>query len=243
MNQKTTFEFGKVIFFGRSIDEYVLMFNLDLDELRGKTILDCCAGPAAFAIQAAELGINVVASDPLYGRSPAELRTIVDRDAQLVSERQALTRDCFHPELVPVPVRRQAMEIFLQDYETNNKNGRYVQACLPTLPFLDRSFDLVLCGNFLFLYSEVGTGGIMENSPLDYPFHQLALAEMLRVCKSELRIYPLQGPKVSEHQYLRKLIDEVTSRGFKTALQPVKQRDVIGAEQLLSVSRSDDRLG
>jgi hypothetical protein len=237
MSHNTGFEFDQVVFFGRSLEEYVLMFNLELQQLRGSKVLDCCAGPAAFARQGNEWGIEIVACDPLYTRSLEELRAIVDRDAASVSEKQKKTPEYFHPELVPTSVRRQAMEIFLQDIQNCADSGRYVTGSLPALPFADQTFDLVLCGNFLFLYSEVGTGGMMEHSALSYEFHRRALAELIRVSKSEVRIYPLQGPKVEEHSYLRPLMKELSAQGLTTTLQPVRQRDIKGAERLLSIAR------
>jgi hypothetical protein len=52
--------FGLVVFYGRDIDEYAAMFNLDLDAMQGKTVLDCPAGPAAFAKQGADRGIKII---------------------------------------------------------------------------------------------------------------------------------------------------------------------------------------
>lgn len=42
------FETQRVLFYGRTLEEYIKMFNLDLSELKGKKILDCPAGPASF---------------------------------------------------------------------------------------------------------------------------------------------------------------------------------------------------
>jgi hypothetical protein len=52
MSANTGFCFDKVAFFGRGVNEYVKMFDLDLDSLSGKIVLDCCAVPAAFALEA-----------------------------------------------------------------------------------------------------------------------------------------------------------------------------------------------
>ncbi len=55
MNQQVKFDFEGVVFFGRCINEYVDMFNLDLNSMRGQQVLDCSSGPAAFAVDAAAL--------------------------------------------------------------------------------------------------------------------------------------------------------------------------------------------
>ena len=83
------FEFDRVVFYGRNIDEYVDMFSLDLAALSSMKVLDCCAGPASFALQAAERGISVVACDPMYELDAAELARYVREDAAAVAKRQA----------------------------------------------------------------------------------------------------------------------------------------------------------
>src|SRR5690349_4750031 len=45
--------------------------------------------------------------------------------------------------------RRLALEKFILDYDETRQRKRYIQAVLPTLPFGDGSFDLVLSGHFL----------------------------------------------------------------------------------------------
>jgi hypothetical protein len=237
MSQQTRFDFHDVAFFGRCIDEYVSMFDLDLSAMRGQQVLDCPSGPAAFAFEASALGINVTACDPLYVQDVASLRTIVDDDSASVYEKQKAARNFFHPELVSVVERRKAMEIFLKDFVQGKLIGRYVPGMLPNLPFSSNQFDTTLSGNLLFLYSEIGTGGMLHNSRMDYDFHSKAVHELLRVTKNEIRIYPLQAPNVTGHEYVPRLIKELTDQGFVCELVPVKHRDVIGAETMLRISK------
>jgi hypothetical protein len=144
----------------------------------------------------------------------------------------------FYPEVVSVPQRRKAMEIFVKDFVQGKLIGRYVPGVLPNLPFASNHFDTVLCANLLFLYSDIESGGMLQKSPMDYSFHSKAMHELLRVTKKEVRIYPLQGPKVTEHKYVPRIMKELSEEGFKCELVPVKQRDIIGAEQMLQVSKS-----
>ena len=58
---------------------------------------------------------------------------------------------------------------------------RYVPVTLPSLPFKDDEFDLILSAHFLFMYAD----------RLDYPFHLSTVKELLRVSKEEIRIFPL----------------------------------------------------
>ena len=55
-----------VLFFGRTLTEYVNMFDLDLSSWKGSKVLDCAAGPASFVAEANKLGIHAIGCDPLY---------------------------------------------------------------------------------------------------------------------------------------------------------------------------------
>lgn len=232
------FEFDRVVFFGRRLEEYVKMFDLNVHELIGKSILDVAGGPASFAKDAAELGIQVVACDPMYDATAEELRQVVDLDSDTVLTKQQATPDIFHPELEPTSRRRADMEAFLNDFATGKPLGRYIAASLPNLPFPDTSFDFALQANLLFLYSDIASGGMMERSPFDYEFHSKAIKELLRIARTEVRIYPLQGPNVTEHQYLHGIIDECLSAGHKATVEPVAQRDLIGTEFMLRIIKN-----
>jgi hypothetical protein len=232
------FRFGEVVFFGRSIEEYVSMFDLALDAMQGMKILDCPGGPAAFASQAAARNIAVTACDPLYAESDVEaLRAVVDTHAQNVARKQVVNRALFHPELTPTSVRREAMELFLHDYIKGKSEGRYVYGQLPKLPFDDLAFDLVLSANLLFIYSDTICGGMLEHSPFDYEFHKRSIDELLRVSKQELRIYPLKGPGTGVHQFLQPLTSELEGAGYHVSIRNVAQRDIIGAEQMMVIRR------
>ncbi|CAN5575087.1 SAM-dependent methyltransferase [soil metagenome] len=241
MTQPVKFDFEDVVFFGRCIDEYVAMFNLDLEAMRGQQILDCSSGPAAFALEAAAMGIHVTGCDPLYVNDVATLRNIVDDHSAIVYEKQKAAISFFHPEVVSVPQRRKAMDKFLKDFVQGKLIGRYVPGVLPNLPFASNQFDTTLCANLLFLYSDIASGGMLQNSNMEYKFHSKALHELLRVSKKDVRIYPLQGPNVSEHHYIPRIMKELSDEGFKCELTPVKQRDIIGAEMMLQVSKSGSK--
>lgn len=239
MNPQVKFDFEGVVFFGRCINEYVDMFNLDLNSMRGQQVLDCSSGPAAFAVDAAAMGIQVTACDPLYVNDVGTLRTIVDDDSAIVYEKQKAAMSLFHPEVTSVTQRRKAMERFLKDFVHGKLIGRYVPGVLPNLPFASNKFDTVICANLLFIYSDIASGGMLQNSTMDYSFHSKSLLELLRVAKRDVRIYPLQGPNVTEHQYVPRLIAELGEKGFVCKLVPVKQRDIIGAEKMLQITKPE----
>jgi hypothetical protein len=231
------FNFDKVLFFGRSVDEYRTMFNFAPEDWKGKRILDCCGGPAALTASARQWDIDVVACDPMYEKTADELRKLADEDATIVESLQAKTLDLFDDAVRRATKRRDDMNVFLADFEKGKQSGRYVAASLPNLPFLDGEFDLVLCANFLFLYSSTESGGILKDSPFDYKFHLAALRELCRVTKGGLRLYPLNGPEVERHGYLDKLIAELTAAGNRCELVSVPHKDIKTAVHLLSIIR------
>ncbi len=67
---------------------------------------------------------------------------------------------------------------------------------------------MVVCGNLLFLYSDVESGGILENSQFDYLFHHRAIHEMLRIAQREVRIYPVVGPNKGRHPFIEELLED-----------------------------------
>ncbi|NDI35020.1 class I SAM-dependent methyltransferase [Chengkuizengella sediminis] len=80
--------------------------------------------------------------------------------------------------------------------DMRKSNGRYVPVTLPTLPFKNGEFDIVLSAHFLFMYAD----------RLDYHFHISTLNELLRVTKKEIRIYPLVDLEGKRYEHLDKII-------------------------------------
>jgi hypothetical protein len=59
---------SEVIPWGRSFDEYRLMFGLSERDLAGR-ILGCGDGPACFNAEATDKGYTVISCDPIYAFS------------------------------------------------------------------------------------------------------------------------------------------------------------------------------
>ncbi|MGH8018534.1 MAG: methyltransferase domain-containing protein, partial [Opitutaceae bacterium] len=85
-----SFELPEVLFFGRSLAEYQLFMGIRANELAGRRVLDCAAGPSSFAAEAACCGVDVTAVDPLYARTEAALRmTIHDSFSRMFAQMRA----------------------------------------------------------------------------------------------------------------------------------------------------------
>ena len=48
VEQSTKLDLERIIFIGRTFEEYLDMFSLSVEELKGKRILDCPAGACSF---------------------------------------------------------------------------------------------------------------------------------------------------------------------------------------------------
>jgi hypothetical protein len=188
------FHLSDTVPWGRTFAEYVAMFALTDADLR-KDILGCGDGPASFNCEAKRQGCRVTSTDPIYQFSAHEIRARVDETAPIITKQLKDNTGEFvwrhYPDAdAVVDARLEAMRWFLADYPAGAKEGRYIDASLPNLPFRDQQFELSLCSHFLFLYSHQH----------DLDFHLAAIDELCRVSK-EVRIFPLMelGSVLSRH--------------------------------------------
>ncbi len=192
--------YAQVVPWGRNYDEYVHMFDLRAQDLRGR-LLGCGDGPASFNVECSQRGGRVTSVDPIYHFSREELQRRIDATTQIVLQQTEAHREKFRWDSIRSidalgRIRRQAMQRFLNSYETGKAQGKYVPGELPRLPFAKQSFDLALSSHFLFLYSD----------NLTYDFHVDAIREMLRVAR-EVRIFPLLDINARPSRYLDGILE------------------------------------
>jgi len=221
-----------VSFFGRTLDEYVRFFALDLARLQRRAVLDVAAGPASFTVEAHRRGINAVAVDPLYDRSSRVLAAQIEQDyARTVTEMRTKPRrfrlDLFSSLAAAEADRRAAAHRFLADYEGNVRHGRYVRSALPLLPFLDGAFDLVLCAHLLFIHA----------ARFDFSWHLAACEELVRVSGGEVRIHPVGGADGRPYAELARLQRELLGCGVRSAVVPVDYEFFAGSNSMLVLTR------
>jgi len=200
------------------------MYDISIGDLEGRRILDCPGGPGSCAAELAGRGIEIVACDPMYGLPDEELRERCGRDlARTMAAIRAEPRhfdfdlDAFEAE------RRLALDRFLADLAPGRAAGRYVTASLPSLPFPDRSFDLVLSGHLLFTYAPAETGGFSSHADFDGPFHEASLRELLRIAREEVRVFPVNRVLVPrrEHEYLAPIRASLEREGARGEVRAV----------------------
>lgn len=204
-------ELPRVVFFGRSGNDALQFFNLDLSEWSGARILDCPGGPGSLVAMARRQGVEAVAVDPLYALKEAELEERCRQDLSLTMER-ILRSAAFRADFDQEVYRRSkldALEEFLADRQAHPE--AYLAASLPALPFEDGSFDLVLCGHLLLAYAPLADGGLYEEGCFDLAWHQTALRELLRVSRRQVRLYPAHTVTrpARIHPYVQPLLAEL----------------------------------
>ena len=226
------FTLDHVVPWGRSFDEYCRMFALRGDDLRGR-ILGCADGPASFNAEATRLGFQVVSCDPVYRYDAPEIRDRIAATCDQILEQTRLNAHEFVWTTIRSveelgQVRMEAMQTFLRDYEDGRRQGRYVEAELPTLPFADRSFELALCSHFLFLYTP----------HLTEAFHGASILELSRVAR-EVRVFPLLALGGRPSPPVAGVVDLLREAGHAVSVETVPyefQRD--GHEMMRIVSRT-----
>lgn len=204
-------EFAQVVFYGRLGHQALAMFNLDPAQWRRARVLDCPGGPGSLSALLRAEGLDVTAVDPLYVLDAAQLeqRALADLEAAMVT---LATSPAIRPDFDLSACRQEHLEAlagFLADRRAHP--DRYIAAGLPTLPFADQSFDLVLCGHLLFSYAPRSAGGLMREPGLDLAWHRLALAELLRVSRRAVRLYPAHTMELQarRHPYAEALLAEL----------------------------------
>ncbi|MEW6740583.1 MAG: class I SAM-dependent methyltransferase [Nitrospirota bacterium] len=230
MRDSDHLDIDRIAFFGRTYAEYMDMFGLDESLLRQGQILDCPAGASSFAAEAHQKGFNVTACDILYDLTADKLMEKGKKDIQHVFEKfdevtHLYVWKYYKSKDEVMALRSRALKIFANDFPVGSKEGRYVQAELPHLPFSDKRFSLVLSGNFLFLYGD----------RLDSDFHVACIKELIRVCSGEVRIFPLIGLDFKPYPYLDDILSSLDSNRIKVEIMEVPFEFQKGANKMIKL--------
>lgn len=220
----------KIIPLGRSLTEYMDMFLLDSRDLHNKKILDCGAGPSSFNYEMKKRGYRAVSIDPLYEQDKQHIRENVFSSINNMMEIAEKDKQCYRWNKIKSVDELKRMRLstfnkFLNDYNIGKKDGRYINASLPGLPFHNKQFDIALCSHLLFLYSH----------QLSYQFHHDAILEMLRVAK-QVRIFPLLDLNSNLSPYLDKIINLLIKKKKKIIIEAVNYEFQKGAFRQLVIS-------
>jgi hypothetical protein len=225
-------DLDRIAFIGRTYYEYVHIFDLDEHTLKEAAVLDCPAGASSFTAEGRSRGHNIRACDLLYGLPHAKLMDKACADTAYALEQAHKVEDLYdwgfygsakaHSE-----ERLRALMKFSGDFHRGAGSGRYIAAELPRLPFKDRSFTLVLCSHFLFLYAD----------RLGFEFHLECIREFLRV-GDELRVYPVLGLDAVRYRRLDELMHLIEKMGFTARVQRVPFEFMKGGDSMLRIART-----
>lgn len=224
-----SFKLENVVPWGRSMQEYVKMFDLTPDELK-LSILDCAGGPANFNAEMTRQGYKVISCDPIYQFTTDEIHQRIQDTYQTIIDGVRATKDNFVWQDIQLPeqlgqIRMAAMRQFLDDFPLGISEGRYLTDELPVLSFKTDQFDLALCSHLLFTYSE----------QLGAEFHLNSILEMCRVAK-EVRIFPLLVHFSGETSpLLQPIMDELQKRGYKVETKQVPYEFQKGGNKMLRI--------
>ena len=145
----------KVAPFGRSLDEYIKIFNLSSEDLQ-KRILGVGDGPASFNAEGTIKGYKITSIDPIYQFNSTEIKQRFDAVVDNIINQVIATPNNwvwkYHKNPQDLKANRiKALETFLADYQQGKREHRYLTQELPHLDFADHSDNLALCSHFLFL--------------------------------------------------------------------------------------------
>ncbi len=206
VEQSAKLDLERIVFIGRTFEEYVDMFSLSIEEWKGKKILDCPAGACSFTAVGNKSGLDVTACDIAYSYSGEALEMKGMQDIEHAMEHMQKAKnnyswDYFKDIDSLRDHRLSALKDCVNDMVESSE--RYVPATLPSLPFKAGEFDLILSAHFLFMYAD----------RLDYQFHIKTLNELLRVTKEEIRIFPLVDLEGKRYEYLDQLVSFLKEKG------------------------------
>ena len=224
-----SFTLSKVVPWGRSYDEYVSMFALSPADLTN-SILGCSDGPASFNSILTRQNGSVISVDPLYACSAEQIKQRIEETYDTILEQTRKNMHEFIWDSIPSveelgKIRMSAMQEFIQDFEKGKREGRYIDASLPNLPFRDCMFDIALCSHFLFLYSE----------QLTEAFHLESIKELCRVAEN-VRIFPLLELGSAKSRHLEKIVKQLKNEGYRVRLRKVAYEFQKEGNELLEIT-------
>ncbi|MFY0761987.1 SAM-dependent methyltransferase [Metabacillus dongyingensis] len=236
VEQSIKLDLERIVFIGRTFEEYLDMFSLSAESLKGKKILDCPAGACSFTAVGSKHGLDVKAADIAYYHSEEDLYNKGLQDIEHAMELMDKAKsnyiwDYFKDINDLRKYRLNALNDCAKDIRKSSE--RYVPVTLPSLPFKDAEFDILLSAHFLFMYAD----------RLDYQFHITTLNELLRVTQEEIRIFPLVDLEGKRYVHLDKLISYLADNGCLVEEVKVPYEFQANANSMLIIKKGEQRKG
>jgi hypothetical protein len=225
----------EIVPYGRSFDEYCLMFCLGEREA-GQRVVGIGDGPSNFNAEASRRGWQVVSVDPIYRFACDRLADRCEAVVETMVGAVAMTPShwiwSYHADEAELRVhRRRTTADFVRDFGSPRSRHRYVAGELPHLPFATGSFDIALCSHLLFSWSGV----------LDADFHIGAITEMLRVA-DEVRVCPTgRNLAARRSKHLDAIVATFARQGYDVSVRTMTGQPPAATAERLVISRPDRR--
>lgn len=201
-------DLSRIVFIGRTWEEYLLVFNLSKEDLLGRKVLDCPSGACSFTANANKNGINALATDIAYCHDVDDLEKKGFQDIEHTMQSMEKSAGSYVWNFFSgvEELKRTRTRALIECVSDMREFGvsRYLPAVLPQLPFADKQFDLTLSAHFLFTYAD----------RLDYDFHVQTMNELFRVTAEEVRIFPTVDTEGKRYEYMDRLIEWIGGQGW-----------------------------
>jgi SAM-dependent methyltransferase len=226
--QAKSIRYSDVMPWGRSFDEYIDMFLLSRNDLQRK-ILCVGDGPASFNAEMKRRGFTITSIDPSYTLTAEDLRKKISESFDIVMNQTKQNTDKFvwtrFKNIIELgKIRMSAMNEFCVDYEVGKFEGRYIPASLPSLPFINKSFDLILMAHLLFFYSE----------NFSEEFHISSIKEMIRL-GNEIRIFPIVDLNSQKSPYFDAVISYLRKNRIRHSIERVNYHFQKTGDEMLRI--------
>ena len=204
--------------------DYRQMFDLSARDLL-KKILDFPAGMSSFNAQMTVQGHQVISGDELYVLTPPEItqrtKAFFEQDEKNLTKHKELL---VNPDEIDNIVQewRARRQRFLEDYSLEQKAQRYLPMQLPHLPFVDQSFGLALCSDFLF-HTQAHSSNPTE-----------LIGELCRVAH-EVRVFPLMTEQGKMPNTLGPLMLHLQQQSFGVEVREVQYHQLRGGNAMMRI--------
>ena len=201
----------------RAAFEYDRMFDLESVPLDA-SILDCGSGASSFVAKSRTQGRIVYGLDPVYNMPLAAITEQVEHGVEITIKNIRSEPDryvwgpVFKDPAQHARARRAAAAEFLESYGSYpGRGGAYVAGSVADIPFSNDSVDIVVCSHLLFTHSATLT-------PDD---HVTAIAEMVRVARREVRIFPTFSFYGDSDRAIRAVLQFLEKKEIRAIIEPV----------------------
>ncbi len=184
-----------------SLADYQKIFDLTNQDLQ-KKLLDFPAGVSSVNAELNALGLTMVSADPLYSLNQTQMQRFAQDN---LKKNIAETQD-------PILIAnwKRSTELFLDDYEKGQQQGRYIAMPLPPFSQSHSPYELLLCMDLLFSQS------------FSKPYETTELMNDLAKLAAEVRIYPLPEDKSSVNCALGPIMLEFQQRNFGVEVKAIE---------------------